>query len=312
MTILATKLLMIGSMTILTACAGSGGGDENEPLGLSFGSTDPAASRSGLDYADGTQSLTDLEEQSHTVRVVRTIKNLTKGEAQRRISDEVLTITQGGNGDDFTITLDGEVLTFVDSVTLRASDQSSIDGFTPTGFSGLRNASIFQLAAVEGNSGRENELMSGFLVTCFETSPDAVMHIAGSTIYTGAVRGRTDPDNFGGNFEGDFTLAANFDDNMVDGEIGLRSFDTELGIGDLNFDIAPAQITGNGFAGDLTLTGCTFATCTANGEIVGVFYGQNADEVAGLLSLDVAITNRAGENTQTNAVAAFGGFDPDA
>lgn len=290
-------------MTTLAACGGGGGDDQP---GLFFGSTDPAASRSGLDYADGTQNLTDLEGQTHTVRVVRVVTNKVTGVVEQIISNETLTLTPSGDGEEFTITLDGETLTFVDEVAERA-DGTFLTQSDPSDSPSLNHAILYELFASPEDGGPEDELTQANFVTGFETSPDAAALTTGTVFYEGEFDGGGNSGSQGNEFEGDFILVADFGTSTISGDVTLTSFDTAFGRSTVEFDLAQTAITGNGFAGDLTLTSCSIGTCTSDAEIGGVFYGPNAEEVAGLIFVDVTATNDAGETDQVSGTAAFGG-----
>lgn len=128
--------------------------------------------------------------------------------------------------------------------------------------------------------------------------------------YSDAIRRGTDA-QWGGVL-GLFSLTADFNENAVSGEFEFDPVDAALGNdGSITLALATAPITGNGFARDLIATDCSFGTCTTdNSAVGGVFYGADAEEVAGTILFDVTATNDAGESDQVTGVAAFGGAPP--
>ncbi|MEL6841101.1 MAG: hypothetical protein AAFP85_17595 [Pseudomonadota bacterium] len=300
------------ALVTLTACSSGGGGggaggDEvPQSLDLFFGSTDPNVSRSGLDYADGTQDLDDLEGQAHTVRLIRLTRDGATGEATQSTSDETLIMTPNGNDDDFTITLDGETIAFADGAS-ALGDGTPIFGGAVSPFTSLDNVEILSVSNSGTAGTQDGEITLAILTSGFETAPDNLTQIAGSVFYTGAIAGVTDTTANLPSFGGEFLLVADFASGMIDGNATLTGVETTIGTGDLDFDIAQTDITGNGFSSELTLTDCSFAACTGNGDIGGVFYGTFASEVAGIATVDVTATNDNGQTDQVGGIAAFGG-----
>lgn len=308
------KALILVAVSTLTACGAGGGGDDGgvaQPA-LFFGSTEGAVARSGLDFADGSQNKADLEGQQHTVRVTRTITNTATGEVEKRITDEVITLGAAeadGFVDDFTITLDGETLEFVGSITERA-DGTSIIGFERDDVTGFRTDFVrgINLLATPGFGGRDDETTTAFFVTGFETAPDVVAALGGTTIYSGGIFGAMNSDERTDAFEGSVTLNASFDDGMIDGSFNLTSFGTQFGQGTVDLALAPTAVTGNGFAGDLTVTDCSFDSCTSASSVGGAFFGPNAEEVGGIIDIDITAT-QGGVDDQVRGDGVFLGVE---
>jgi len=293
------------SSTILSGCGGSGGsaqGDTDDIPEIFFGSTDPAMSRSGLAYADGTQSRGTV---GGTVRVIRVVTDTQTGIATETITDETLNIFSGQE-DNFSLTLDGETLVFVGNDATRA-DMTEITGLIPSTFDNLNHVAIMRLFANEASDGRDDEITIAHFVSGFETTPGSTALTTGSATYTGPVQGTTDTGVLSGRIEGTFTLNAEFGGGAVSGDVVLSRIDTALGSATASFDIGTRNIIGNGFAGALTLTDCSFASCETESEIGGVFYGPNAEEVAGVISLDLTVTDAMAQTDQVNGNAGFGG-----
>lgn len=305
---LSNNVLLIGSLIALSACSGGGnsGGDVvAEQSALFLGSTDPVASRSGLDYADGTQTLDDLVGQTHIVRLVRTVTDVATGETTRNISDETLTINAVGDADNFTLTLDGETLNFVDKDAER-SDGTSIRGFDLAffnSFDDLEFVNVIRLIDNENTEGgRENEVTSAHFVTGFATSPDAPALTTGFATYAGIVEGFSRDRGL----DGTFVLNADFANGQIDGQVKMDEFEVAFGSGNATFDLSTTAITGNGFVGDLTTVDCSFESCVSESEMSGVFFGPNAEEVAGVVLFDVTVANEDGDIDKVNSTAGFG------
>ncbi len=292
------KCLLMGSMTALAACAGAGGDDVGGQDAMILGNTDPAAPRSGLDYADGTQDLDDLKGQTHSVRVVRNINQDVVDIAEQVVSDERLTFTAGEARNSLTLTLDGETLTFIDGAATRA-DGSDISIHDQAAFASLEHVIVSQIIAEGAAGGRPGETTHGHFVTGFETNPEAAAVTTGSATYAGVINGDISTGGGLGAVDGTFTLNAAFDDGLVSGDFDLEDL--------VSLALAPTAITGNGFAGDLTVTDCRNGDCAADSQIGGIFFGPNAEEVAGAIVLNLTTGIGTEEVNQINGTAGFGG-----
>jgi len=307
---LFNKTLLTGSLCLIAACSNGGGGggddggggdggggnDDVQQSALFFGSTDPDASRSGLDYADGTQSIEDLEGEPLNVRVALIQGDRTVGvdDFNTSITDEVLTLTPGSEGDSFSITLNGETVAFVnrDAVT---GDQPTLRGFDLSFFSDFEARDHVRVMRVIDSNIQETFTIGHFVIG-FETAPGSDALTTGSATYQGDVEGFSNVGDLSeSDLDGGFTLNASFADSQIDGRVILSPFDTAFGRGTADFDLAPTDITGNGFAGGLTVTACSFEVCTGDAEIAGAFFGPNADEVGGVITFDLDVTNADGD-----------------
>lgn len=278
----------------LAACSSSGGGDDapDRNLGLFFGSNDPEQARNGFDYADADTVLSDLEGQTFTVRVVRATVDEETGEVRQETTDEILEFQDSEN---LTITLDGKVLNIVDGEA-PADDG---DVFTLREARTGRAVRAFVLEKGEPNpfEGIEFEIGSSSFLIGAETNPEQIPD-SGSVNYSDSfsinpVAGRQEALNVF------VSLDADFGSSAISGDVDLRGADFRP-LFDL--ELAPTEIIGNGFAGDLT---CSTANCTSNSEIGGVFFGDEAAEIGGLINLDVTTTDSIGGTTNLIGTGAF-------
>ncbi|MDX8353130.1 transferrin-binding protein-like solute binding protein [Cognatiyoonia sp. IB215182] len=288
----------IGTIAVIglsfAACSSGDGGDDlpERDLGLFFGSTDPQQARNGVDYADATTELSDLEGQTFTVRVVRVTEDEETGEVRQETTDEIVNFQDEEN---LTITLDVATLNIVDGeapaddgdvFTLRRREGSSVQGFV--------------LEKRDPDAITINIGTSSFLIGA-ETNPDQIDALTGSVTYTAPLQINPVVGNRN-SLRGDVTLEANFASSTVSGDVTLAQVGTGVEVG---LDLAPAAITGNGFAGDLTIGTCSEASCTSDSEIGGVFFGNNGAEIGGLINLDVTISDADGTTTDLIGTDAF-------
>lgn len=297
--------LISATVLVLAACGSSGGGEDAapEPGGLFFGSTDPAASGNGLAFAGGGGNINNLEGQTATILIPRTIVNDGTGEGLQELFEGQITF---GSGTDITLIVDGEMLNFVDGVATR--DDGSIIRITELD---ERNSQVllFQVLADGIDGGRIEEKEFAHFVVGFETNPDDIAVLTGTVSYVGNIDGvllnAAGSGGASGDVTGSIDLTATFDTSEVFGDVNLV---TDAAVIDLVLD--PVAITGNGFAGDLTAEFCTAGTCTSNSEIGGVFMGFNATHIGGVIDLDVSIEDANGNTTDFIGNAGFIAVDP--
>ncbi len=298
---LSKRLLSVSVVAGLAACSSGGGGDDApQRSAFNFGTTDANASANGLDFADAASTLTDVDGQTVTVRMVRHVTDAETGEAVLQVTNETISIE---NLDDETLiaTIGGETISFVDGAGVRADGSGIFVSEFGTGeFSEVN--SLFGYPD-------EGEQTEGLFVVGLETNPEVVQALAGQVIYTGFIEGYgTETTNDGepfvseAFFDGSIEIAADFATQQISGSSSIAlSAGTEF-----EFDVADAAITGNGFGADLTLVSCSDGlTCTSNSDIGGVFFGPNGEELAGIAGLDLSTIDADGN---TLDYVAAGGF----
>lgn len=295
----------ICTIILASACA-SGDGDDNGTDGtdttsragaLFFGSTDAATAANGLPFANTTSSIADLENETATVRLVRFVTDQETGDTRIEITSETFTIDDSDEG-NFTATFGGETITFLDKIGER--NGGIVTDLREAAEGDFAKAvSIFSSA--EANMMATGENTEGFLITGFETDPDAIAALAptGEVTYLGTLRGAgtlfegEDLEN-AVIFSGVTTITADFGTGTVSGSTDLVvGLDGDL---DVTLDFNGADITGNGFSTDLNVADCTAGlACTTDSQLAGVFYGPDANELGGLAAIDVTGTNDSGD-----------------
>ncbi len=299
---LSKYLLSASVIAGLAACSSGGGGnDAPQRNALNFGTTDANASANGLDFADATSTVTDVNGQTVTVRMVRHVTDAQTGQAVLQITNETISI-EDIDEQTLTATIGGETIAFVDGAGTRLDGSDiNVDEYLAGDFSQIN--SLFGYPD-------EGEQTEGVFAIGFETNPEIIQALAGQATYTGAIQGfGTEISNNGESFveeaffEGDVEIVADFGTQLISGStsIVLQNSDTAF-----DFDIAETAITGNGFGTDLTLVSCSDGfTCSSNSDIGGVFFGPNGQELSGIAGLDLSATD--GDGNTLDYIGA-GGF----
>ncbi len=312
MTSRTKTILMISAFTAISACGG--GGSDNEasagidgPEDLFFASTNPAASASGLAYADPTSTIDDLDGQTAQVRMVRFINDNRTGKTRFETTNETADFIEADNG-DLTLTFGGETIVFVDNEGNRANgipieifpeagDDTVIEGNFSTVFT------VFSY--VDNQDGFDfGENTEGVFAIGFETNPDVVQALSGQVSYSGDIGGFGLIFDQDGNvsdveagFDGEAVFTADFASNTISSDISIAL--TDGGFQDTDLTLASTAITGNGFAGDLTCADPSI--CGSDSQIAGAFYGDNAQELTGVTGLSIV-------DADGNQFIATGGF----
>ncbi len=296
-----SHILALAALIGLTACGGGGGGGGGnadptpEPPGLFFGTTDPAASGNGADFASGNGNASDLDGQTYNVRIVRTTGDTASGQISQEINEGVMVRIDAAN---YGLNANGETLTFVNGF----ANNGTIQGFARPNLPS-NHAAVYRLLSGAALSGQGTKSDIAYFVIGAETNPETIETLPGSVSYEGsfeAVGVRADDLPRGIPATGNIELTADFGSNTVAGNVFLTAEDVDY---DLSLD--PTAITGNGFAGDLTIADCSGVTCTSDSQIAGVFFGPNAEEIAGITQLDLSSTDAEGN---TSFFTGSGGF----
>ncbi len=286
---LSTMPLLLITVLGLAACGGGGGG------GSSSGNpARPVPGTNGLDYGFPGQEISDAEGEEITQRAAG-FEGTTAG-----ITDSAITLGNGftsnstnmGSG---TVQIFGEAVPVTDGVgTLTANGQTVNVVFDPSRsgtYAGAVEVVSYGSAQPGTLSPQNGET---HIVFGFETNPSTISGfdaVTGNVTYqggfqaSGLVRDTGDAvvgSTSGTEMEGTIEITANYANDTASGTLD-GSYNA--GAGDVNVDLnlASATINSNGFAGDLTCTGA----CGGTSEIDATFYGPNADELGGVLALDV-------------------------
>lgn len=306
------KAAFLLPLLAVCACGSSSNTLDPEPAKLPlpvnplFFGTDGDSSANGLAFATAATTIEDIEGAGpFTARVARFKTDWDTGETRLLITDETVTINAldiGGEDDEtFTITLEGETLTFVDG------DGPNVPGggrawesyfFDEGEASGILTFYSYAFGP-DGDPDVTGEFDSeAFLAVGFETDPSQIAALSGEVGYFGNFYGYGQGLNSDGDVvnaevqvEGDIAIMADFGASRIDGTLE-GEFDD-----DIEFEMAfDTDIVGNGYASSLA---CTSGCNASASNIGGVFYGQDALETTGVIGLD--ISNEDGERFVSGA-----------
>ena len=202
---------------------------------------------------------------------------------------ELNNILQPSNN-DLTVTIDGVELSFFgNTASLPPNASYEISGITG-----------FQVgtAALEESLGLSILGRRGVFVTGFETDPGTFPLVAGSGTYDGSFEILTTLSfqngvpTIGGPFVGSSTVTVNLPLETVG--VTLESSPGQMA-GDPIFSATDIDIQGNGFAADDLTVSCNASfNCNGKGSVGGAFYGDMAQEVAGVFGIEWVATNTGG------------------
>ncbi len=283
-----TALMLIAALGV-SGCGGGGGGTTTNTA------PQPIPGTNGLNYGFPGQQI----DQAEGVEITQQSANV-QG-TTTSIAAGAITLGNGftssiDNGSG-TVQIFGETVTITNGVGLLPSNGQTVNVIFDPSRSGTYAGAV---AAV--SYGSQQPGISGPLdgethtVFGFETNPDTISGfdaVTGNVTYQGGFLANGIVTNSGGpaygtELEGDIMITANFATNRASGTLdgtynnGTSDIDVDLALGS-------TPITSNGFAGTLTCT----APCSSTSEIDATFYGPDADELGGVLALDVTPT--AGE-----------------
>ncbi len=304
--------IKIFSTSLLAALALSGCSADIEPSrdfdSIYFaGTQDPNVSANGLAFADGTQSLSDVENKPMTIRLVRYESDPVTGEVGFVVTGETANLGTGAttsvpdNGVvpfDGSVTLDGATLSFVDGVATLPTGQE-IMAYVPTRLEHSGTIGLYAISDADNPALGELDIESIFSVG-HETNPAIVDGMTGDVTFAGVFRGYTQIFDASGQITerdvkttGAVQLVAEFSQSRISGQLVGQLFSTT---GDKPYELIflGAPITGNGFVGVADLTCPSANSCTSNTSVNGVFFGDDGQEVSGAIALDETISGPDG------------------
>lgn len=279
------KPLSFVALVALTACGGGGGGgDTDGGSGGGDGGVDPTPGSNGLPFGAVGQTLPDdAVDQAITMRSASfqsggapTIENaritVDAGFFQGDTPNLDGTITIFGNSAPITITNGQGVLASGETVTLTYEPNRT------GAYAAAIEASVGSMDGINGEAA---------YVFGFETDPATIAARPGGTsTYVGdfQVAGRVAGANTETEYEGQITVDVNFVDDDADFTL-LGNFD---GSSVVNMSGNGLDIFDNSIAGRLDCTtGCDGPGSSA---VDATFYGPNADELGGVLAIDITVT----------------------
>ena len=280
------RLLSSASILVLAlAACSSGGGGATGNAGINPGTTSTSRSATGLPFADDVVGEPSVEGPL-TITVARFQTDYSTGQTRIIVSKENLNITDVDSLEG-TLTLGGSTLNFVYD-SFRDETYAIWNGQAVEPY--LSNEETYVSAVAfytydDSKTGFDTEAVT---LIGFETNPANLP--SGFTTYSAS------GDGYGNFLEAgsvteqevqfyiDAFLDVDFDSLQVDGDIYLE-LDTagESRIADLR--MVSTDLQGNGF----DTTAVCLNGCSGSSSLVGgAFYGPNAEEIAGLLALDIS------------------------
>lgn len=264
---------------------------------LFFGATGDT-SANGLEFAGHWMGVPRIEDAGPVkVRVVRTTTDWDSGETTQSITDETVEFSRWAGPSpqvEFTITLDGQTLVLEgDDSTIDPANDETWQGYAVMAGdeSGLLLFSNVNYGEDPAKTGEFDA--HAFFVAGYETDPAEMAALSGQVGYFGefVVDGAMLSD--GGNTVspgadgwGDISIMADFGNGNVEGNLeGEVSGYTPDGAFYTDFNMGfSTDIQGNGYAAALN---CNPACSDNASNIGGVFFGEDASETSGVMSVDI-------------------------
>ena len=264
-----------------TGGGGTTGGD-TDGVDVNVDVPDVASGANGLAFGATGQTLSDAEG----VGVVTRSVSFESG-SNARLDTAIVQLNSGfvnatAAARSGTVQIAGETVAITNGTGTLSSGETLAITFEPDRSGTYAGALEISIAGASGTAiNGENAFVFGF-----ETDPDSISNrTSGQLEYTGgfqAFGSLNNADNTGTEYEGEMTILVDF--------AGAGTADVTMD-GQLNGTTAAdltgtVDIVGNGFAGGLTCA----AGCTNNGSAIsGGFFGPDADEVAGVVGVDIQV-----------------------
>lgn len=308
-----STILLMTSLSVLAACSSGGGSgaDTADQPGLFFGSTESDVAANGQPFAKPGDPVSVLATKDVKIRLLQDASRDAAGGDGVTLTNEVINLSTPTN---FTVTIDGQEISFVDGQAIGPNGEVYRGQLTFDGVTGRISA----FEDVEGTVGETYRAVFGL-----ETNPATIDALTGQVTYVtdlnaSGVVSPAQNNLTAASLFGSLSLTADFGTGIVngqgDGSIVVSDGSTDItpafGVAELDFAVAPGAIQGNGFVADLNVTSCgNGANCSSNSQIGGVFFGADAQEVAGLATLDITVTDANGDAFTFEGGGDFGDFD---
>ncbi|WP_400088544.1 transferrin-binding protein-like solute binding protein [Yoonia sp. R78084] len=298
----------------LSACLGGGGGDGSpQPVSrtlagnaaLNAGSVAGSGSENGLPFAGGPDEITD----EITLRFAHLVIDDT-GQASVEITENSVILIENRqylrlNGEvlEFTPTGDFFRATAADGTVYNISTSELLDENVQT-----INIDILETLADPAFTASSSRSIIGQ-----QTDPelqDIILPETGSTLYAGVMEmtytvADLDGTNAAATDDAGMVLTVNVrSDGTISGAMrSLEGGEFQVNNEDFNLEMSLTQTTlvGNGFGTSVNQLECV-GICSGNSQIGGVFYGENAENLAGVFLLDETLES---ENARLMGVGNY-------
>lgn len=251
----------------------------------------------GLPFAASGDTATDVEGQTMTVRLARFLTDKPSNTTSLTLNDETVTFEVNGiRSRDLTVTLDGETFEVVSSSLPVGNDQEI--NFYPVSASADVFSALYSFRTYGDDIGQEGGDVGidteGFFVFGFETNPETVAATTGNVTYSGTFENAVihlDADD--GVIEvdlpdqGTIVLTSSFDDQTISGVLNGYLVSERTDFTGTFDDVA---ITDGGFSSEYVTT-CAICVVGSGGQIEGTFFGDAAQELSGVATIDIEITD---------------------
>ena len=274
MTFHLSSCLMFTALATLAACGSSGGGGGG-----------------GDGDGDGTSDavLSDIEGTT----VTSSAAGFQVGSGAS-ISNATITVDSGFfDGDlDGTLEIFGETITITDGVgALNTGEEVRLTYET--------NRAGIYAAPIDATISSRNDINgeTAFVVGA-ETSTSSVNAVTGTLTYVGDFQaiGSLNGANAQTEYEGGITVVVDFASDDADFTLdGVLDGATDVDLEGTGLDVA-----GNGISGDLD---CAVGCSDSSSEVDATFYGPDANELGGVLLVDIAVDGDAYDGVGTFVIA---------
>ncbi len=280
------KPLSFVTFLTLSACGGGGGGGEDSGGGSGGGGggVDPTPGSNGLSFGAVGQSLPAAEGEAVTTRSA-SFQVGSDPEYPPSIVPATITVgadffDEAGSTLNGTITIFGEPVTITNGVGNLTTNEEVVLTYEPNRTGTYVAAIEVSVGSIDGINGEVAYVFG------FETNPNTIAQTGGTTTYVRdfQVAGRVADANTETEYEGQISVEVNFVDDDADFTL-LGNFD---GSSVVNMSGNGLDIVDNSIAGRLDCTtGCVGPGSSA---VDATFYGPNADELGGVLAIDITVT----------------------
>lgn len=279
-----------------------------------FGSEPGETAANGLEFADGSQALADVEGREVSVKLARFLRDPATGQTKVHITDETVVLGDGFVSFDSPsaiITLDGVPLVLVDGEGVLPNGQS-VWSYMNYAMTHSGTGALYTYARFQDESAVADALdMEGFFAFGFESEPDTIALLSGAVDYKGSYFGygqRLDAAGVVLDDEvrtiGAISLTADFDRDMVSGRLD-GFFDPAGENTPYLMAFFDAAIVGNGFAAAPDMICERAVSCSSASSLGAVFYGPGGEELSGVIGFDETI-DPSGPEPATRFVGAAG------
>lgn len=214
---------------------------------------------------------------------------ITGPSGERVFTAQDVDVAIANDGSSVTIDIDGESYTLNSSTPGR---YSLYDGDLEAIYARrIAISPVVDAAELFIYDGDSTELNSAYVVIGFDTDPDTIAAFSNTATFTGdmeVVLRNNNDDAFG---DGSVLMVADFDDDTVSGSFSLSDAGgsiSEFEVPTTTFVMQEASISGNAFAGDVTLATGDIEGALESASYSGNFFGAEGESAGGYVNATVS------------------------